>query len=108
MKSKKTDSKKPIKNDEEHEDKLEPSEPEENPDVIVGALPEDVDDHVTPDAVVAEEVVEAPDEVGFDDLTDDEREMLGLEAKPKVVADGDAEETGTSWEEFGYDEEELS
>lgn len=117
MKSKKTDTKKPKKDllvEDEHEEKISipdhdegAEHPEESPDAIVGALPEDVDDHVTPDAIVADEPAESPDEVGFDDLTDDEREMLGLEAKPKVAADDDAEESGTSWEEFGYDEEEL-
>lgn len=110
MKSKKT-PKKALLIEDEHEEKInipEGDEPaEETPDAIVGALPEDVDDHVTPDAVVADEAVETPDEVGFDDLTDDEREMLGLEAKPKVAVDEDSEEAGTSWQEFGYDEEEL-
>ena len=116
MKSKKTDSKKPkkdllVEDEHEAEDKIsipdgdEAAEPtDENPDAIIGAIAEDGDDHVGGDALVADEAVETPDEVGFDDLTDDEREMLGLEAKPKVAADDDAEESGTSWEEFGYDE----
>lgn len=122
MKSKKTDpknTKKPkkellVEDEHETEEKIsipdgdEPPEPsDENPDAIIGAIAEDGDDHVGGDALVADEVSETPDEVGFDDLTDDEREMLGLEAKPKVAADDDAEESGTSWEEFGYDEEEL-
>ncbi len=110
MKSKKTPKKELLVEDENEEkisipDGEEPAE--ENPDAIVGALVEDGDDHVTADAVVAEEVSETPDEVGFDDLTDDEREMLGLEAKPKVVVEDGEEEAGTSWQEFGYDEEEL-
>lgn len=114
MKSKKTETKKLKKDllvEDEHEEKIsipEGDEPvEESPDAIVGTLPEDVDDHITPDAIVADETAESPDEVGFDDLTDDEREMLGLEAKPKVAVDEDSEEAGTSWQEFGYDEEEL-
>jgi len=111
MKSKKTPKKELLVED-EHEEKInipEGDEPaEENPDAIVGAIVEDGDDHITPDAVVADETAETPDEVGFDDLTDDEREMLGLEAKPKVVTSEDGEEeAGTSWQEFGYDEEEL-
>ena len=120
MKSKKTDpknNKNPKKDllvEDEHEEKIEipdhdeSGEPtEDHSDAIVGAIPEDVDDHITPDAIVADEPTETPDEVSFDDLTDDEREMLGLEAKPKTVPDDSEEESGTSWEEFGYDEEEL-
>ena len=107
MKSKKP--KKDLLDDEEEKVSIpEGEEPaEENPDAIIGAIAEDGDDHVVGDAVVADETVETPDEVGFDDLSDDEREMLGLEAKPKVVSDDTDEESGTSWEEFGYDEEEL-
>ena len=112
MKSKKP--KKDLLNEDEAEEKIsipdgeESAEPtDENPDAIIGAISEDGDDPVVGDALVSDEVAESPDEVGFDDLSDDEREMLGLEAKPKVAVDDDAEESGTSWEEFGYDEEEL-
>lgn len=87
----------------------EADEIEEHPEIVGAPLAmDDVDVHLNPDALAEEEPTEIPDEVGFDDLTDDEREMLGLEAKPKVVSDDGEENTGASWEEFGYDEEELS
>ncbi len=77
-----------------------------------GVIAEDADPDFHPSAVLADEepeTAETPEEVGFDDLTDDEREMLGLEAKPKAAVDDEAEpaNTGASWEEFGYEEEEL-
>ena len=119
MKSKKVDQKNTKKSgkkkdDEEVVDGPEASEKEgeeieEHPDLAgVPAGLDEGDPILAPDALVEEETAEIPDEVGFDDLTDDEREMLGLEAKPKVVAEEGEEDTGSSWEEFGYDEEELS
>lgn len=119
MKSKKLDPKntKKSKSNDDQDDKVDASpadndelaeHPEDHPDAVIGALPEDADVHINPEALVAEEVAEVPDEVGFDDLTDDEREMLGLEAKPKpATEEGEEIEAGTSWQEFGYDEEEL-
>lgn len=117
MKSKKPDAKKPKKDllvEDDHEEKISLPDHEEGaehseeiPDAVIGAIAEDGDDHIVADAPVVDEVAETPDEVGFDDLTDDEREMLGLEAKPKMVADENEEESGSSWKEFGYDEEEL-
>lgn len=119
MKSKKVDQKNTKKmgkkkDDDEVLDGHEPlekegEEPEEGAELAspVDGL-EEGDPHLAPDALVEEESSELPDEVGFDDLTDDEREMLGLEAKPKTVSDDNEEDTGSSWEEFGYDEEELS
>jgi len=83
------------------------------PDLVEGEHPEGEEGEPDLAAVgaVAEEaeVPEAADEVSFDDLTDDEREALGLEAKPVKHEDGDddAEPLGHSWQEFGYDEEEL-
>ncbi len=79
----------------------------ENPGVPLSEEAEDAQLNPEVLAGAEEEHSELPDEVGFDDLTDDEREMLGLEAKPKAVSEDGEEEAGTSWEEFGYDEEEL-
>jgi uncharacterized protein YfiM (DUF2279 family) len=110
--------KKDPETDESESSEHEDSEKFEGGDPLIGsdehgAGDGDADFH--PNAAAGEEVgdlAEVPEEVSFDDLTDDEREMLGLEAKPKTAAsdddsDGSGAGTGMSWEEFGYDEEEL-